>query len=240
MIIILSTDTIHHRYFISEIYKSHKNLLVIFEKKIKSKFSTNHQIDRLTKNYEKSFWQNFTINKKNLVPKNKFHYFEDVNSKETFNLIKNSTFRCILSFGTKKIGKKLIKLSKNKIFNLHGGDPEFYRGLDSHFWAIYHNDFKNLTTTLHVLNENLDTGNIYKKKKIKIKKYDDLSKLRLKNTSVCVDLFKNFLSKLQKNKKIKFYKQKKEGRYYSFMPSVLKNRVLINYNKYILSLRRKI
>ena len=54
----------------------------------------------------------------------------------------------------------MISIFENKIFNLHGGDPEKYRGLDSHYWSIYHNDFKSLITTLHKVRPILDTGEI--------------------------------------------------------------------------------
>ena len=52
-----------------------------------------------------------------------------------------------------------MKKYKNKIFNLHGGNPEEFRGLDSHYWSIYHNNF-NLYSCLHKLSYKLDDGDI--------------------------------------------------------------------------------
>ena len=47
--------------------------------------------------------------------------------------------------------------------NLHGGDPEKYRGLDSHLWSIYHEDWASLVSTLHVVSKDLDAGDSIEK-----------------------------------------------------------------------------
>ena len=114
-------------------------------------------------------------------------------------------------------------MAPKHIYNLHGGDPEIYRGLDTHLWAIFHKDFNNLYTTLHRVDPELDTGNVISKKKLSLKNISDLYKLRALNTEICCELVKNLLSQIKKNTLIKDYKQKKVGRYYSAMPSSLKS-----------------
>ena len=49
---------------------------------------------------------------------------------------------------------------------MHGGDPEYYRGLDSFLWAIYHKDFNKFYVTLHNVNNTFDSGGVIYKKKL--------------------------------------------------------------------------
>ena len=48
---------------------------------------------------------------------------------------------------------------------MHRGNLKKYRGLDSELWAIYHDDYKEIKTTIHKINEKLDNGRILLSKK---------------------------------------------------------------------------
>ena len=116
----------------------------------------------------------------------------------------------------------MIEIKSNKIFNLHGGDPERYRGLDSHLWSIYHNDFTALLTTLHRLVSKLDTGDIVAKCSIPITRNLPLYKLQAMNTEICIKLTLNLIDTFVKYGNIASRPQRKLGRYYSAMPKDLK------------------
>ena len=128
----------------------------------------------------------------------------------------------IIVFGTSRLRKGVIDVLPNAIYNLHGGDPQHYRGLDSHLWAIYHRDFDGLETTLHQLNGELDDGAIVAKRSLQITKGMKLHELRSANTEACVELVTDALHFYSKTGRIDSCTQKKKGRYYSFMPAVLK------------------
>ena len=132
---------------------------------------------------------------------------------------------CIV-FGTRKISKTTIQRLPNLSVNLHGGDPELYRGLDSHLWAIWHRHKQGLKTCLHLLSNELDEGQIVEMKRLDINSNFALKSLRALNTSVCFDLCNSFLEKIEFGKDINPKTQKCSGRYYSFMPSDLKEKVL--------------
>ena len=83
----------------------------------------------------------------------------------------------------------------SKIVNLHGGNPEEYRGLDSLFWSIFHKDFKNLQTTLHYVKLRVDTGNIIKKLKIITNKKTNLYNLRILNVINCIKITNFYIKK---------------------------------------------
>jgi methionyl-tRNA formyltransferase len=105
----------------------------------------------------------------------------------------------IIVFGTGKINSSLIQIPRLGCLNLHGGDPERYRGLDTHLWAIYHQEFDQLITTLHYIDETLDTGDVVFKATLPISRGLQLHQLRAVNTQVCVKLSLLALMGLHKN-----------------------------------------
>jgi methionyl-tRNA formyltransferase len=224
MIAIFTTKTLHHMFFVNEIYKNYKNILCIAEKKKKKpNFKTKVNFEKKRDIYEKSIWF------KNSNPKfnSKIQYYYDINSSEILRLLNKNNIKYILIFGTSKIDLKKFKKYKNKIFNFHGGNPEKYRGLDSHYWSLYHNDLNSIETCLHEVKEKLDTGKILFKQKIKINSNTKIYELRKLNTDLCVKFAYKLIKIINNKKKIKLKKQKFLGRYYSFMPSVLKKNLKI-------------
>lgn len=162
-ILILTTKTDHHLFFCSAIKKKYKNTFIILEKKkLKFHFKTNHKYLSKRLRFEKKF---FFKNEKKKFPIHKC--FFDVNSKSSLSYIKKINPDIIILFGVGLLRKNFLNLFKQKkIINLHGGDPENYRGLDSILWSLYHKDHAGLVTTLHKVDERFDTGDIIFKKKI--------------------------------------------------------------------------
>jgi len=227
MIAILTTKSSHHNYFIKSINDYTKNLIVIYEKKIiKPRFNIFHRFEKKRELYEKKLWKNNILNKKKL----NIYYVNNINGKIVQNILYRNKCTHIFVFGTQKINYNLFKKYKNKMYNLHGGDTEKYRGLDSHYWSIYHNDFSSILTTLHLIDKNLDTGKIIYKIKINLKKVKKIQYLRSVNTKACILLAKRVLKKIENKKKILFRNPKSLGRYYSFMPSDLKTIVENKFN----------
>ena len=76
----------------------------------------------------------------------------------------------VIISGADLIKGQLLEMLRLKALNVHMGIAEKYRGLDSNLWAWYHKDYKNIGVTLHKLNKNLDTGQIFKSQSLKINK----------------------------------------------------------------------
>jgi methionyl-tRNA formyltransferase len=230
-IAILTTKTTHHAFFVKELMNT-KNIIDFFleKEKIFSKYKTTHLIDKKILNYEKK--KCFKKKEQFLYKFNKIKEYRDLNNKRFYEFIKSKKYDLVIVFGTRKIKTKLINLFKKNIYNLHGGNPEKYRGLDSFFWSIFNNEFKSLVTTLHVLEEELDTGKIFAKKNIKLKKKMKFQELRYYNTINCVELSKMLIDKYSKGKNIIVGNQKKIGKYYSAMPSDLKDYCIKKFEDY--------
>ncbi len=229
-LIILTTETYHHAYFIREISKEFPIEKVFVQKKLLvPPFDTYHSFEDEQKNYERKN----IFNNENKYIKDFADVIEinTINDNDSISLLRKINPTIIITFGTGKISENVIDICPYGIINLHGGDPEKYRGLDSHLWGIYHDDF-NLIITLHRLNRNLDDGEIILQKPILLTKNMGIFELRSKNTGICIELVLSSLDMYKRHNSFISRPQTMKGRYYSFMPSVLKDICVKKFHKY--------
>jgi len=234
-IAILSTDTLHHRYFINSLNKSKiKISKYIFETTfVKSKFKDNNFL----KNEENKFEQdNFFKNISKNIDKKKLIKVRNINSDKSAKTLKNLKIDLGIVFGCRKINQNIINQFKIGLLNIHRGIIHKYRGLDSDLWAVFNKDFKNIGVCLHLIDKNLDTGPIVEQKKINITKDTKIFHMRYLTTFLATRMVINLLKK--NSKKLEFLKkQKKFGKYYSFMPYHKKIKSKLFFEKYIESLK---
>lgn len=125
-------------------------------------------------------------------------------------------------FGTGLLKAPMLAATPGLLLNLHGGDPEDYRGLDTHLWAVYHRDFAGLVTTLHRVNRKLDDGDIVLQGAVPVGPGMQLHELRRNNTEVCLRLTLGALDMIAAAGDVPGRPQRRTGRYYSHMPAALK------------------
>ena len=109
----------------------------------------------------------------------------------------------------RKIEKEIINSVKNGVLNVHPGILPKYKGRTCVEWSIFNGD--KVGNTLHLMNENYDSGPIIKKVSYLFSKNDDYHSVRKKVYIEGVELLLNYLQKLQvsKKKKIISHKQNK-------------------------------
>ena len=229
-VIVVTTKTEHHNFFLNNLNVKDKDLFVIYEKnKVNHKYKTSHSILKKKKIFEKEIFNNKTYKRKFNKISIKF-----INTNLFIKHVNSIKPKIIIFFGTSILKKKFLTKIKSKILlNLHGGDPEYYRGLDTLLWTIFHKDYSRLYTTLHQVKAKVDSGDIYKKIRIKINKKTSIINMGIINTLNCIKLSNNFIIKLINKKKIMYKKQKTIGRYYSAMPSDLINVCNRNLKSYV-------
>jgi methionyl-tRNA formyltransferase len=61
---------------------------------------------------------------------------------------------------TSLLRSPVLAAAGETVLNVHGGFLPYYRGNYCFFWALYHGAFDRLGSTIHFVNEGLDTGDI--------------------------------------------------------------------------------
>jgi len=234
-IAILTTNTLHHRYFINSIKKSKINIFkYIFETTfVKPQFTEKNFFKKEENTFEKkNFFKSVTKN----IDEKKVIKLMNINSKKSVQILKKLKIDLGIVFGCRKINQNIIDQFKFGLINIHRGVIQKYRGLDSDLWAILKKDFKNIGVCLHLIDKNLDTGSIIQQKKIKIKKGMKIFHIRYFTTLLATQMIINLFKKSSKNLRFP-KKQTKLGSYYSFMPYNEKNNAKIIFDKYVKKLK---
>ena len=111
--------------------------------------------------------------KKNKIPTKIINYKNKIKAeKEIIKYLDKYNINLICLAGFMKIlSKYFIKKFKNKIINIHPSLLPKYKGLNTHERVINNNE-KFSGCTVHYVNENLDSGKIILRKKVKLLKSD--------------------------------------------------------------------
>lgn len=231
-IVLLTTDTTHHTYFAWKLNETFPLQSIFLETKgITPRFDTFHPFESLRDVYEREvLLEGFDGTISDVTDTRSFESMNDEDSVLSLQALKPDV---IIVFGTGKLYMPIITIPSVSCLNLHGGNPERYRGLDTHLWSIYHNDFCDLVTTLHHVDADLDTGDIILQSELSFESNTQLYQMRAINTKICINLSLVSLNTLHLIGCLPSRKQVSCGRYYSFMPSVLKTDCVRKFNRYV-------
>ena len=220
----LTTETTHHAQFVRELLPAAEVVGSVIEQSgVTPPFDTGHAYLEQQHDYEiEKFFGGDECRIGDLAPAASF---ANINDPAVVATIREWQPDLTVAFGVRRVKSETIEALPGRLLNLHGGDPEEYRGLDTHLWAIYHSDFAALVTALHVLAPRLDTGDIVQLGKISLHTGMPLHEFRAANTQVCIDLVRDAIEVLDASGDIPTKPQRKLGRYYSFMPGVMKDLV---------------
>lgn len=229
---LLTTDTTHHRYLAKRVAESGRLVLTVVETEtLSAPFETHHPFeddrdayerDVLLRGREEAFSESSPVLE-----------VRSVNDHRVLQTVRESCAELVVAFGTGRIGSAMLEAVELPLLNLHGGNPEEFRGLDTHLWTVYHNDFDNLVTTLHTVDAQLDTGDIVASASIGLPPAVGLYQLRALNTRVCVDLVMDAARALTQDGCVPRRPQERRGRYYSLMPAVLKEVCVRNFDRHV-------
>jgi methionyl-tRNA formyltransferase len=85
---------------------------------------------------------------------------------------------------------------------------------------------------LHHVSEDLDAGDVIGRTRVRIEPGLHLHQLRARSTSACLDLILAALDAFQRSGRFTRCPQRNRGRYYSFMPAVLKPTCVRRFERY--------
>lgn|GEM_PF-526421 len=232
---ILTSETPHHARFVQQIAQHHDVVRVFEERReISADFEVHHLFEDERDALECDAW--FEGKRPSLSDFAEVETFRDLNEPEAVAAMKQAAVDALIVFGTGRLGQEVIDVVPERIVNLHGADPEKYRGLDTHLWAVYHKDFRSLVTTLHRVRAQIDRGGVVMKMPIPLNRGMKLAELRKANTDICVDITLQALEMLRDYGQFISQPQLYVGRSYSFMPAVLKERCRRQFEEFTATL----
>lgn len=218
---LMTTDTPHHLHFAREVALKFPLCGILMETgRSIPRFETDHPFERERDDYEReALLAGSSAAFDDLAETRRV---DSINDAEALDTLRRFRPDVTIVFGTRRLRPPAIASSGVACLNLHGGNPEEYRGLDTHLWAVYHEDFGNLVTTLHHVDAELDTGAIVGQETLRLDRGSKLFRLRAINTCAGVSLSLRALARLSAEGSLPKRPQSRRGRYYSFMPAVLK------------------
>lgn len=230
-LVILTTETPHHTAFLRALAERFPVHRVLIETNFaQAPYATHHAFENARNMYEWTHW--FEGEQKKLADFADTETYASLNEAVAINSLTALHADLVVVFGTGRLRRDVIAACPEGIVNLHGGDPQRYRGLDSHLWAIWHRDFAGLVTTLHRLNNELDDGEIIATDSITLKKGMKLHQLRTANTQTCIALAQQAAEHFMVHGRVDAHPQRGKGRYYSFMPVDLKAQCVRRFEAY--------
>jgi Methionyl-tRNA formyltransferase len=158
------------------------------------------------------------------------HTVPTANHPEARSLIRDIAPDIALVSGAGRIRPETIALFPDGLLNIHLGDAEAYRGLDTNLWAIYHSDWDRVAVTLHRIDEELDTGDIVSVRRVPLEDVSRLHELRTAETIVAAGMAVSALTAYLAGT-LAARPQARRGRYYSFMPRDLRVYLKNRYDK---------
>ncbi len=220
-LVVLTTQTQHHLRFVREIARTCPVAQILEETGgIAAPFETAHPFEAEREDHERALW--FPGGVPAFEETAPVSRFENLNDGAAVAKLASLKPDLAVVFGTRPLSAEVIAAAGPGLVNLHGGDPEAYRGLDTHLWAIYHKDFANLITALHRVVPGIDAGEIVAMLPLPLSRGMGLPALRAANTEVCIALARLAIGQMQETGGLASRPQRARGRYYSFMPAVLK------------------
>ena len=160
---------------------------------------------------------------------------ENVNSKETIEVIRNISPDCIVVAAYGQILKEeLLSIPKYGCINIHSSLLPKYRGAAPINWAVINGE-KETGITIMEMGKGLDSGDILLQKSLNIEEDDDSETLTDKLSFLGSELIAEVLNNIEVSKKNK----KPQGHYDSFYyaPMLKKDLGRINWNQQRINIR---
>lgn len=232
---VMTTGAVRRRYFVERLQREFPVARVFIETRDPPPpIQTAHPLDEARKARERDYWYAGLPPPFDLVAETQsFHSLNEDAARVALRDLKPDV---TIVYGTGRLGEATIAQCGEACLNFHNGDPEAYRGLDCHLWPLYHRDFPAIKMTLHWIEPTLDTGAIVDRRPVPLIKNMPLEDLRRAATEVTVEMALSALREFNRSGEFAATPQRQRGRYYSFMPSVLKDICIKNFVRFTASL----
>lgn len=128
------------------------------------------------------------------------NYVDSVNNEACKILLQQLQPDIIIVNGTRIISKKILRCCKAVFINMHVGITPAYRGSHGGYWALYNNDPEHFGTTIHMVDEGVDTGAVLKQAFAIPTKEDNFTTYPILQTAIGITALKEVLQQALKEK----------------------------------------
>lgn len=227
-LVVLSTDTPHHRYFLNVLEREGAPLAayLLETARVLAPFPTGPVFDAEEAAFEAA---RFFVDVPSQLMDDKVYRVERCDTPEALALLDRLQPDFGVVFGTGRLSPAVLSRFRDGLINVHRGISQVYRGLDSDLWAIYHGDYDNLGVTIHRVEPTLDTGPIVYQQQLRLDSSMRTYQIRYHTTVMATGLVLRALSDYM-NGRLVSCPQPSRGRYYSFMPIELKKLVAARFD----------
>jgi len=85
---------------------------------------------------------------------------DSVNDEQTTELLQRWQPNLVLVNGTRIIRRNVLGSIESPFVNIHAGITPLYRGVHGGYWALWNKDTSHFGSTIHLIDEGVDTGGI--------------------------------------------------------------------------------
>ena len=96
-----------------------------------------------------------------------------VNSREARRVLAGIDPKVVIVNGTRIIGAKTLEAVSAPFINMHAGITPNYRGVHGGYWAMFNREPQLAGTTVHFVDEGIDTGNVIAQERIDCSRADN-------------------------------------------------------------------
>jgi phosphoribosylglycinamide formyltransferase 1 len=220
-VIILTSNSIRHKFFANQISKNVDKCMVISESKPDSFSTISGDLNATL--IEKHFFERYETEKKvfhgndTFLAKTLTIDYGKINSPKIIKQIKKFQPDAIIVFGSSILKEEIIKLvPSGKFLNMHLGISPYYRGSGTNFWPFVNNELSFVGATILHLDPGIDTGDIVTHVRSIIEKNDDVHSIGCKVIRKGSEIMIKILDKIKEGHSINREKQWKVSseRYY--------------------------
>ena len=133
-----------------------------------------------------------------------------LNASETLDAIEAHRPGFIALFGTGLLTSEFLRRFPDRIFNLHVGMPEHYRGSSCNFWPIHELRLEYLGAAVHRVDAGIDSGEVLAEASVSLEEHDDEQSLSAKTWLLGTELMAGVISKWLKGIPLTVLPQKKK------------------------------
>ena len=195
-LLIITSNSLRHKYFALNILKKIKNSAVIFESRDRIDYYkvdydgiTKKHFDSLFNTEEKYFKKIVFDNQKFIDKKTLFNIKKnEINSDSFLSFLESYKPTCIALYSVSIIRDRLINRFHNKLFNVHAGLSPYYRGTATNIWPILNHEVEYIGMTVHHIDKGIDSGGLILQGRTNFDIDDDTHTMACKNTILAAEL----------------------------------------------------